>query len=637
MRTRNGGWPFPHPPNTDFDINLNSPQADGLVFWLPLFGPRRVPYLDRVNGLELTPYNSPVWTPDGWIGNALVFNSGDSEYLEVDSAPASDVPFTMACWFYSTADTYDALMWLGDKDNQSQYHSLYLAGHIAGDPIGAATYDGGSATASTTTGYSLSTWHHACGVWTSATSRAAFIDGGSKGTDATNLSPSGLDRVAIAALRDSSPTSYMDGRIADARIYNRALCDEEVAELYNPRTRWELYQPRVPLWNIPWEPAATTVVGGHTQKKAGRGWPFHQPPNCDFDINLNSEQARGLIAWVPPAASPARLRNLVTNEMYTPSGNAGSCVDPVLGVVGEQTSGGFTWWSSSEQGLHFHTDQTFHVVMMICPTTLPGLYGLHGLASRREYDDTDESWGINLYNNNDDGTYWIRTNIRNSADTAGTYGSVSNVPMVAGTWYQVSGWHDAVNDTIGASCDDAIGTYSPYTGGVAQSAAPLKIGNFSWANSLIGKFADFRIYNRVLSAEELRVIRAPETRWELYQPRVPLWGITSPLAGATAPVWVSPANHAVMGATPTLEFTPAAFTGNEHFNIEMDKVNTFDGGDLRSVKTNYSVTGWQYWDGDSWETFPSAGLPDTYSGNDVRYTVQDGLSVGTWYRRVRQG
>lgn len=106
--------------------------------------------------------------------------------------------------------------------------------------------------------------------------------------------------------------------------------------------------------------------------------------------------------------------------------------------------------------------------------------------------------------------------------------------------------------------------------------------------------------------------------------------------GITLPEWVSPDNHAAVTSTPTLTFTTVSFTGVAHFHLELDKANTFDGGDYRSIKTNHGVTGWEYWNGGSWESFPTTGLSDAYSGNDVRYTVQTELSGGTWYRRVRQ-
>jgi len=109
------------------------------------------------------------------------------------------------------------------------------------------------------------------------------------------------------------------------------------------------------------------------------------------------------------------------------------------------------------------------------------------------------------------------------------------------------------------------------------------------------------------------------------------------ITSGNVPVWVSPANHSVIDPNPILVFTSPSFSGVAHFHIQLDKVDTFDGGDLRNYKTNHDNTNWEYWDGDSWEPFPATGLIDTYSGNNCRLTITSPLSSGTWYRRVRKG
>ena len=101
--------------------------------------------------------------------------------------------------------------------------------------------------------------------------------------------------------------------------------------------------------------------------------------------------------------------------------------------------------------------------------------------------------------------------------------------------------------------------------------------------------------------------------------------------------WVSPADGVNMSTLPVLVFIMPDSVGNMHFHLQLDTVDTFDSGDLREFKTNHSLTGWEYYDGDSWEPFPAAGVPNTYSGNQARYTVQTDLTLTTWYRRVRGG
>jgi len=103
------------------------------------------------------------------------------------------------------------------------------------------------------------------------------------------------------------------------------------------------------------------------------------------------------------------------------------------------------------------------------------------------------------------------------------------------------------------------------------------------------------------------------------------------------PIWVSPADGVDMERKPVLVFQMPNSVGNMHFHMQLDTVDTFDGGDLRELKTNQDLTGWEYYDGDSWEPFPAAGVANTYAGNNARYTPQTDLSLDIWYRRVRAG
>lgn len=162
-----------------------------------------------------------------------LFDDGDSEYLEVDSAPISaGFPLTLACWFYSDDLTIEQmLIQICEKGATNNYVRINLAGQVGGDPIYAASRNTGWTGANTSSGYSANTWHHACGVFSASNARAAFIDGGSKGTDNGNQSPDAQDRTSIGVAGDSSRDSYMSGRIAEVGVWTVALSDAEVALL----------------------------------------------------------------------------------------------------------------------------------------------------------------------------------------------------------------------------------------------------------------------------------------------------------------------------------------------------------------------------------------------------------------------
>lgn len=163
---------------------------------------------------------------------ARLFDDAQTEYLEIDSAVVTACPFTMACWFNSdNTSLAQGIMWIGDKDETNVWIALVARGNFGGDPIALQRFIAGSTVASTTTGYSANTWHHACGVLRANDDVSVFIDGGSEGTDNINKVPAGFDRTAIGGLRDDSPGTYFSGLVAEAAFWNIALTDAEVAIL----------------------------------------------------------------------------------------------------------------------------------------------------------------------------------------------------------------------------------------------------------------------------------------------------------------------------------------------------------------------------------------------------------------------
>ena len=165
---------------------------------------------------------------------ARAFVRATNQYLQIDTPVFNGTPpITMSCWFRSTNVTVDqCLMWVGEKRVADVMTLLVAAGSRAGDTILAKSYGGfGSAGfAESTAGYTGNTWHHALGVWRARNDRSAYIDGGNRGNDNTDVNPSFVyDRTAIGQSADSSPDQYMDGRIAEAAIWNTDLTDAEIA------------------------------------------------------------------------------------------------------------------------------------------------------------------------------------------------------------------------------------------------------------------------------------------------------------------------------------------------------------------------------------------------------------------------
>lgn len=236
---------------------------------------------------------------------------GATQYLTTASIPVAVAPLSMACWFNTSDDANEqTLMEIGDTGGTADAFSLAINGSVAGDPVQAQTRRSSTSTASSTSGYSLNTWHHACAVFNSVTDRRAFIDGGSKGTESTSKAPVNLDVVRVGARARSTITAFFTGQVAEAAIWSVTLTDAEVAALgrgVSPlRIRPQSLVFYAPLLGVgsP-EPDYTagqrtlTITGG---APAGASHPRQQPTAFESPNGGSSLTATGITIVSPPEA-----------------------------------------------------------------------------------------------------------------------------------------------------------------------------------------------------------------------------------------------------------------------------------------------------------------------------------------------
>lgn len=87
-------------------------------------------------------------------------------------------------------------------------------------------------TATSSTGPADANWHHACAVFTTTSSRAAYYDGANKGTNTSSNTATGFNNTCIAVRHYNGAYDYhLNGDIGEAAIWNVALTDSEVASL----------------------------------------------------------------------------------------------------------------------------------------------------------------------------------------------------------------------------------------------------------------------------------------------------------------------------------------------------------------------------------------------------------------------
>lgn len=164
---------------------------------------------------------------------ARLFDNASSQYLNNAAALVTAYPWSFSGWFYSddAAQGSQTLFSIGDISVTDQFWQVFLG--VSGVPtfIRFRSKSGPSNDADTTIAWVANTWHHVLAVATSATSRAVYLDGGSKGTNTTPSTPSGVDETRISRLCYSSDAGYFSGRLAEFMLWNAALTDDDAVSL----------------------------------------------------------------------------------------------------------------------------------------------------------------------------------------------------------------------------------------------------------------------------------------------------------------------------------------------------------------------------------------------------------------------
>ncbi len=164
--------------------------------------------------------------------------TGSNVHIETSSAPVTAAPLSVAAWFKIDDLTHvGAILGIGDASTGNNLWGLDAAGTVAGDPLRFFSFDTSFSSADSTIAYTADVWHHACGVELSASSRAVYLDGGSKGTNTDTRSPDDADEVQIGQYARSTGDGDLLGDVAEAAIWNVALTDAEALILskgYSP-------------------------------------------------------------------------------------------------------------------------------------------------------------------------------------------------------------------------------------------------------------------------------------------------------------------------------------------------------------------------------------------------------------------
>jgi hypothetical protein len=163
---------------------------------------------------------------------ARSFNGSSDKIVKGSGTLYIGLPVSMSCWFKAANTTHNGtLVAHGNSANNGDRLALSALGGVTGDPVGAQHVDNvasADGNAFTTAGFSANVWHHACGVFTSVSSRTAYLDGGNSATDTNTQASIGIDRTSIGNLERQTPANFFNGEIAEVGIWNSTLTASEV-------------------------------------------------------------------------------------------------------------------------------------------------------------------------------------------------------------------------------------------------------------------------------------------------------------------------------------------------------------------------------------------------------------------------
>jgi hypothetical protein len=186
--------------------------------------------------------------------------NGTTAYAQ-GATPLTASPLTIIAWMKGDAQAANrGLCCLLNSGATTDYYYLRVG---ATDIVEAITRDAGgiTATAATTATITESSWQFIHGTWaTSGASRRAGINAGDYVNDATSNEPSPAPDQAWIGGRALGPTDPYDGKIALVAVYNEALSDAELTELYTTQPESaSSYSKCVAYWDFRADEGTTTV------------------------------------------------------------------------------------------------------------------------------------------------------------------------------------------------------------------------------------------------------------------------------------------------------------------------------------------------------------------------------------------
>jgi hypothetical protein len=161
--------------------------------------------------------------------------NGTTDYLSYAGAVDAAHPMSFALWFNKPSTTFATAFSISNTNVSNPNRNSIILSNIANVRAFSAN-SGGTTTAGarSTATFSTNTWHHACAVFSSNSSRTIYLDGGNSATNTTTVGVNTGSFVAttIGGFSNSGSIGQpYDGLIAEVAVWNGNLTADDAATL----------------------------------------------------------------------------------------------------------------------------------------------------------------------------------------------------------------------------------------------------------------------------------------------------------------------------------------------------------------------------------------------------------------------
>ena len=182
-----------------------------------------------VNDAASDTYVSWNWRAGGILNQSAVFN-GSSSYITTPSViPTNN--FSFSFWVNMNSfpgSATNQVVFVQNENNNRWYIAVYESGKIQ-------AWNGSSTFTTSSSVINLNQWHNVVYTASSSSGKKIYVDGTEVLSDAdtNNNSGSASGNLFIGFGKWYTNALYLDGKLDQVRIFNKAISDSEVTTLYN--------------------------------------------------------------------------------------------------------------------------------------------------------------------------------------------------------------------------------------------------------------------------------------------------------------------------------------------------------------------------------------------------------------------